>query len=91
MKPEITANAKIEVLPVRNLKIKVGYNFTRYTKGTTERVTDKHDLHARVSYSINKHFGAFIQGDNLLNDRYYEFAGYETKGIRGMLGATVNF
>ena len=91
LKPEITANAKIEVLPVRNLKIKVGYNFTRYAKGTTERVTDKHDLHARVSYSINKHFGAFIQGDNLLNDRYYEFAGYETKGIRGMLGATVNF
>ena len=87
-KPEITANAKIEVFPVKNLTVKVGYNYTRYTKAL---ISDKHDLHARVSYSINRYFGAFIQGDNLINDKYYEYAGYQTRGIRGMLGVTANF
>lgn len=90
-KPEITANAKIEVRPIKNLNIKVGYNFTRYTKGEAGRVSDKHDLHARISYTINRYVGAYIQGDNLANDRYYEYAGYYTRGIRGLLGAYVNF
>ena len=91
LKPEVTANAKIEVRPIKHLTVKLGYNFTRYTKGESERINDKHDLHARVSYSINRYVGAFIQGDNLLNAKYYEYAGYQTRGIRGMLGATVNF
>jgi hypothetical protein len=92
LRPEITANAKIEVRPIKNLTIKVGYNFTRYTKNESGmRITDKHDLHARASYTINRYFGAFIQGDNLINDKYYEYAGYLTRGIRGMLGVTVNF
>ena len=77
---------------IKNLTIKVGYNFTRYTKNESGmRITDKHDLHARASYTINRYFGAFIQGDNLINDKYYEYAGYLTRGIRGMLGVTVNF
>lgn len=92
LRPEVTANAKIEVLPIKNLTMRVGYNFTRYTKSENgKRISDKHDLYARVGYSINKYIGAFIQGENLLNDKYYEYAGYQTRGIRGMLGVTVNF
>lgn len=91
-KPEITANANVEVYPIKNLTIKAGYNFTRYTKTTNlGRLNCKHDLHARISYKINRMFGAFIQGDNLLNNKYYDYAGYITRGIRGMLGATMNF
>ena len=92
LRPEVTANAKVEVRPIKNLTMKVGYNFTRYTKNENGvRIIDKHDLHARVSYTINRYIGAFIQGDNLLNSKYYEYAGYRTRGIRGMLGVTVNF
>ena len=92
LRPEITANAKLEVRPIKNLTVRVGYNFTHYSKSENgTRISDKHDLHARISYSINKYVGAFIQGDNLLNDKYYDYAGYHTRGIRGMLGATVNF
>lgn len=92
LRPETTANAKIELRPIKNLIIKVGYNFTRYSKAENNtRVSDKHDLYARASYTINKYIGAFIQGNNLLNDNYYEYAGYRTRGIRGMLGATINF
>lgn len=92
LRPEVTANAKIEVTPIKNLAIRIGYNYTRYSKGETgKRISDKHDLYARASYTINRYFGAFIQGNNLLNDQYYEYAGYYARGIRGMLGATVNF
>lgn len=102
MKPEVTINANIEVRPIRNLAMKAGYNFTRYTRSDipavvdmtlTEiaRINNRHDLHARISYSINRYFGAYIQGDNLLNSKYYDYAGYMTRGIRGLLGVTVSF
>lgn len=92
LRPEITANARIEIRPIKNMTMKVGYNFTRYTKCENDtRIIDKHDLHARISYSINRYFGTFIQGENLLNGKYYDYAGYRTIGIRGMLGVTANF
>lgn len=92
LRPEVTANAKLEVQPIRNLTMKVGYNFTRYSKRESNtRVSDKHDLYARIGYTINRYVGAFIQGSNLLNGKYYDYSGYYTRGIRGMLGVTVNF
>lgn len=91
-KPEVTTNANIEVMPIKGLSINAGYNFTLYTKTATQgRLECKHDLHARISYKINRMFGVFITGDNLLNREYYEYYGYYTRGIRGMLGATMNF
>ena len=92
MKPQVTANFNAEARVIEHLTLQLGYNYVHYTKSETRgRITDKHNLHARLSYQITKRFGAYIQGENLLNDRYYEFAGYETRGIRGSLGATVNF
>lgn len=88
LRPEFTANVKVELFPIKNMNLKIGYNYTHYTKGL---VNDKHDLHARLSYVINRYVGAFLQGDNLLNGKYYEYAGYYTRGIRGMLGVNVNF
>lgn len=92
MKPEITVDANAEARVIEHLTMRVGYTFTRYTKGgTLGRINDKNDLYARISYQINKRFGAYIQGNNLLNCNYYDYAGYWTRGIRGSLGATVNF
>ena len=91
MKPEVAVNLNAEARIIENLTFRVGYNYTLYTKTDNGRMADKHDLHARVSYQINKRFGAYIQGSNLLNCKYYEYAGYMTRGARGSLGATVNF
>lgn len=92
MKPLFTANVNVEGRIIEHLTLQLGYNYTHYTKGKTlGRIYDKHDLYARVNYQINKRFGAYIQGNNLANCRFYEYAGYETRGIRGSLGATVNF
>lgn len=92
MKPQITVDANAEARVIEHLTMRVGYNFTRYTKSSTVgRIGNKNDLYARISYQINKRFGAYIQGNNLLNCKYYDYAGYVTRGIRGSLGATVNF
>ena len=92
MKPQITVDANAEARIIEHLTMRVGYNFTRYTKGgTLGRLKNKNDLYARVSYQITKRYGAYIQGNNLLNCKYFDYAGYVTRGIRGSLGVTVNF
>ena len=92
MKPQITVDANAEARIIEHLTMRIGYNFTRYTKSETRgRINNKNDLYARISYQINKRFGAYIQGNNLLNCKYYDYAGYVTRGARGSLGATVNF
>ena len=91
MKPEVAVNLNAEVRIIEDLTMRIGYNYAHYTKTDNGRMNDKHNLYARISYQINKRFGAYIQGNNLLNCNYYDYAGYWTRGIRGSLGATVNF
>lgn len=97
MKPELTTNiiaeGRIDInKKVEYITVQLGYNYTHYTKaGELGRITDKHDLYARVGCQISKRFSAYIQGNNLTNDKHYEYAGYLARGIRGELGATLNF
>ena len=92
MKPQITIDANAEARIIEHLTMRVGYNFTRYTKSDTRgRISNKNDLYARISYQITKRFGAYIQGNNLLNCKYFDYAGYVTRGARGSLGITANF
>ncbi len=92
MKPQITADLNAEIRFFENVTMRAGYNFTRYTKSDDNgRINNRNDLYARISYQPLKWLGAYIQGNNLLNSKYYEYAGYETRGARGSLGVTVNF
>ncbi len=92
MKPEVSSNINAEVRVLRTLTFNIGYNFALYTKNEAgKRLSDKHNLSARISYQITKRFGAYLQGDNLIGDRYHEYAGYETRGARGIVGLTANF
>jgi hypothetical protein len=91
MKPQITADVNADFRVFEKLTFRLGYNFTRYTKGSSERYGCKNDLYARASYQIFDWLGAYIQGNNLLNCDYYEYAGYRARGARGSLGVTANF
>ena len=44
-----------------------------------------------VNYQINKNFGVYMDGSNLLNCKYYDYAGYMARGARGSLGLTMSF
>lgn len=92
MKPRVIFDLNAEVRPLKDLSVRVGYNFTQYTSGeNVGRLHNKNDLYMRASYKINDRFGAFVQGNNLLDNDYFDYAGYETRGIRCMAGATMNF
>ena len=92
MKPEITLNLNAEVKPLRGLVVNAGYNFTRFTDGEEgARLVNKNDLNLRVSYNITPCLGAYLQGNNLLDKKYYEYAGYLTRGLHGVIGLTANF
>lgn len=92
MKPEVTADVDVEARFIEDLTVRVGFNYTCYTKGSTlGRINHKYDLNARVNYQINKHFGVYMDGNNLLNCKYYDYAGYMARGARGSLGLTMSF
>lgn len=92
LKPEWSSDVNVELYPIKNLTVNTGYSFARYTKDDTgKRLNDKHDLYLRVNYNINKWFGAYIQGENLLNNVHYNYIGYRALGIRGLIGITANF
>ena len=92
MKPRMTLDINAESRPIKDLLVRIGYNFTHYTAGNNiGRLDNKNDLYARASYQIDKQFCAFIQGDNLFNNSHYEYAGYRARGARCMLGATISF
>ena len=92
MKPEFHAAIEAEAEPLKGLTAKASYSFASHTAGDkNRRIGNRYSLDARVSYRINNMFGAYIQGENLLNCNYYEYAGYITRGIRGMAGLTMNF
>jgi hypothetical protein len=92
MKPEVTADVDVEARFIEDLTVRVGFNYTCYTKGETlGRINHKYDLNARVNYQINKNFGVYMDGSNLLNCKYYDYAGYMARGARGSLGLTMSF
>ena len=92
LKPEVTCNVNAQVRVWGNLTMNAGYNFTYYTRSEKgKRVSAKNELNFRMAYQFTPRFGAYLQGDNLLNDSYYEYAGYYTRGVRGLLGLTANF
>jgi hypothetical protein len=90
MKPMLTFDINLEYRIIEDLTLRAGYNLTFYTKGY-KRNNSKNELYARASYQIFDWLGAYIQGDNLLNCDYYEYAGYRALRARGSLGVTANF
>lgn len=92
MKPTFAIDLNAEARITKEITMRMGYDFTRYTKDETgNRINNKNNLYARLSYKVNKRLGAYIEGNNLFNSKYYEYAGYMTRGIRASLGLTANF
>ena len=91
MKPEVTCNINAEFKPFDGLTLNAGYNFTYFTKSAGSRISEKSELNLRANYDIFPWLGVYIQGENLLNDKYFEYAGYRALGARGLLGVTANF
>ncbi len=49
------------------------------------------DANFRLNYQISDQFGLFANGNNLFNDRYDRWYGYEVQGIQLLLGLEIQF
>lgn len=89
--PALQANMKARVRLYEGLYFGAGYNYARYTKDGGERITDMNNLTADISYKFHKQFSVYLQGYNLLNKDFYNYAGYITRGASVQLGVECNF
>lgn len=49
------------------------------------------DLSARADYSITPRFSVFVEGNNLLNQKYERYWNYRVRGIQGIGGLSFKF
>lgn len=89
--PMLEANLKARARICEELYADLGYNYARFTKADGERIKDVHNLNMTVNYRFHKQFNAYIQGDNLLNRKYFSYAGYIARGANVLLGLEYNF
>ncbi len=89
--PMIEANIKARARLYDGLYFGLGYNYARYTKSDGGRIKDMNNLNANISYKFHKQFNAYIQADNMLNKKYFNYAGYIAKGINFLAGVEYNF
>lgn len=91
--------AGIEVRPISQLKIGVGYelrdkrcnylyNGEEYLAINLKSVSN---LSLNASYALNDAFTIFARGENLLNHRYNLVTDIEAQGIKGLVGVTYKF
>lgn len=66
-----------------------GYDWTRIYENVTVKPTV--NVGFETEYKVNDRFNIFLRGDNLANQRIYEFNHYPGLGINFMLGAKVTF
>ncbi|MDD2283799.1 MAG: hypothetical protein PHQ11_00150 [Paludibacter sp.] len=95
MKPAIEANISADVRINRNLTASalLFYEGERYAKlgNAPFKMAPKVDVNLGATYTFNRTFSAFAKLNNLLNNKYQQFYGYEVQGINFMLGGAVSF
>ncbi len=92
---------KATVRPVKQLAIGLSYHMRTHRakpvpgidglSDSSQYLGDIHDLNASVSYNITRQWTVFINGENLIDHRYYLGPAIPSQGIRGMLGAAYKF
>ena len=89
-RPEHQVTAYINIIPIKALKINIGFIYNGESVATIYENSSLNDdyflLNANISYQINDNIQVYIKGTNLTNTQYEEIYGYGTKGIEIFLG-----
>lgn len=88
-KPEFELGLNAESRFLDDFYITLAYNFATYNYDAPSK--NKHELNLRTSYKLMDRYGAFIEGNNLLNREYVKYAGYYEQGINILLGLSAAF
>ena len=89
MKPELELEFGAQARLLDDLYINLGYCFATYKHDTPSK--NKNELNLRASYKFMDRFSAFVEGNNLLNQEYFKYAGYYEQGINMLLGLSASF
>ena len=92
-KYEAEINTNVRINPNFKVSANVYYQGERYAKlgNTAIRMHDKVDINLGASYSYLSWFTAFAKINNLINNQYQNFYGYDVQGTNVMIGAAFTF
>jgi hypothetical protein len=95
-KPGLIINLRAEVNPVEKLTLFADYRMEglRYAatpNGFCEQLEVLNDLSLGANYNVVKGVGIFLHVNNLLDQRYEEYAAYPVHGFSALLGGSVSF
>lgn len=88
-KPEFELGLSADSRFLDDYYITLAYNFATYGHDAPSK--NKNELNLRTSYKFMERYGAFIEGNNLLNREYVKYAGYYEQGINILLGLSAAF
>lgn len=95
--PGMMAEAGIRYFYKEKLLTTLMLNYTgqrtmsRYSTGTTTSQPGFADLNLHLEYVFSRRFSLFCQFNNLLNQKYYRWTGYQERPLDFRLGGTVSF
>lgn len=90
-KPELELKARVDLSPMRMLRLSVGYNHTTYTGDAYEAGNDLY-LQGRYELeSVWEGLGVWVEAHNLLDKKQVRYPGVPALGIRFMGGASLRF
>jgi len=94
-KPKYDAqlNVGVKINPNLSVSANAYYEGERYAKlgNTVVLMNDKVDINLGASYSYSSSLIFFAKINNLINNRYQNFYGYDVQGFNLMLGAALTF
>ena len=90
---EAEMNTNLRISPDLSVSANVFYQGGRYAKlGTTAiPMHDKVDINLGITYSYLNWFTAFAKINNLINNQYQDYYGYDVQGTNMMVGAAFSF
>lgn len=90
-KPAVTLDFKLDIHPVRPLRVHVGYRQVTRTKVEGERLDPVANLYAGATYDLFCGIGVYVRLDNLLNKTYQYDWFRPTEGFNLLGGVTFRF
>ena len=95
-RPKTEITSTIDVSPIDKFTVSAKYYLATGRKWTPgyayeDKAKNINELNVTGTYIINETFGAYVQLNNLLSQKYDLWYGYPAQGLNAMVGININF
>ncbi len=92
LKPELTFGGELNLKPIKQLGINLGYQYIQRTKvGNNKRPDAVSNLNASANYELFENISIYARATNLLNNKHSYFLNYMDQGISFIGGMSFRF